>query len=170
MKTLRRSLILVAVGSLLLRGASTGVQGAPSPQEQKELLPATEQQLAQARKATARYHDIEEAVADGYVDIHLYGPGEGFHLVKFSLIDATFDPAHPEVLLYAPVHGEKRLELVGVEYLVPLSASAGPPAGFVGDADQWRHDSEGFGFWELNAWIWLHNPEGMFAHDNARVP
>jgi hypothetical protein len=169
MKTFRRSLVLVAVCFLLVRGASTGVHGAPASHEEKELLPATEHQLAQARKATARYHDVEEAEADGYVNIHLYLPGEGFHWVKSSLIDGNFDPAHPEVLLYAPVHGEKRLELVGVEYLVPVNASAGPPAGFIGDADQWRKDTEGFGFWELNAWIWLHNPEGIFGHDNPRV-
>src|SRR5215468_1069401 len=72
------------------------------------LLPATEQQLAHARKGTARYHDLAEAEADGYVNIHLYLPGEGFHWVKPSLIDGTFDPAHPEVLLYAPVPGEDR--------------------------------------------------------------
>jgi hypothetical protein len=36
-----------------------------------------------------------------------------------------FDPAHPEVL-YAPVPGEQRLQLVGVEYLVPVALSATP--------------------------------------------
>jgi len=141
-----------------------------SSKAESGLLPATEQQLAAARKGTARYHDLAEAEADGYVDIHLYLPGEGYHWVKPSLIDGNFDPAHPEVLLYAPVPGEHRLELVGVEYLIPLTASAGPPPGFVGDADQWRHDTEGFGFWEVNAWIWMHNPEGIFSHDNPRVP
>jgi len=160
MKLFGLSLFFVVVCSLL----------AISTKAESGLLPATEQQLALARKATARYHDIAEAEADGYVNIHLYLPGEGYHWVKPSLIDGNFDPAHPEVLLYAPVPGEDRLELVGVEYLIPLAASAGPPAGFAGDADQWRHDTEGFGFWEVNAWIWMHNPEGIFSHDNPRVP
>jgi hypothetical protein len=170
MKSFRLSFIVLAVCSCLAPAAWTRPQSPAASNSQQQLLPATEQQLALARKGTAKYHDIAEAEADGYVDIHLYLPGEGFHWVKFSLIDGTFDPAHPEVLLYAPVPGEARLELVGVEYLVPLAVSPGPPAGFVGDADVWRRDSEGFGFWEVNAWIWLHNPEGIFGHDNPRVP
>src|SRR5262249_44033799 len=104
-----------------------------------------------------------------YENFNLYCTGEGFHYVKFSLIDATFDPSQPEMLLYSPVPGEDRLELAGVEYLVPLSASPDAPSGFTGDADQWRMDSEGFGLWELNAWIWLHYPEGVFGHDIPRV-
>ena len=44
------------------------------------------------------------------------------------------------------------------------------PAGFTGDADVWRENSEGLGLWELNAWIWLHNSNGIFAFHNPRVP
>jgi len=74
MKIFSRSLILVAVCFLLVRGASTRVHGAAASHDEKELLPATEHQLAQARKATARYHDVEEAEADGYVNIHFRHP------------------------------------------------------------------------------------------------
>jgi hypothetical protein len=34
----------------------------------------------------------------------------------------------------------------------------------------WREDSEGFGLWELNVWLWLDNPDGMFAAKNPRIP
>ena len=61
-----------------------------------------------------------------------------------------------------------RLKLIAVEYLVPLAA--GRPAGFTGPADAWREDTERFGLWELTVWIWEHNPMGMFAHLNPRVP
>ena len=88
----------------------------------------------------------------------------------FALLDANFDPEHPEVLLYAPVPHENRMELVGVEYVVPLNLSSGAPAGFDGDADVWRNNSEGLGLWELNAWIWLNNSNGIFAFHNPRVP
>ena len=170
-KTLRLSLIPVAVCALLIGNATMTRHSAVALAVAKnQLSTATEQELARARSATARYHDIAQAEADGYVNIDLYLSGEGFHYVKFSLIDATFDPEHPEVLLYAPVSGESRLELVGVEYLVPLSLSTNAPEGFTGDVDQWGRDTEGFGLWELNAWIWLHNPEGVFSHDNPRVP
>ena len=59
------------------------------------------------------------------------------------------------MLLYSPVPGEERLELAGVEYLIPMSLSSEAPAGFTGDADVWRNDMEGFGLWELNVWLWL---------------
>src|ERR1041385_9054826 len=86
-----------------------------------ELSVSTLQELAAARAGTARYQSVEQDEADGYVSIDLYLSGEGFHYVNFSLIDGTFDPAHPEVLLYAPVGDDSRLRLVGAEYLVPLA-------------------------------------------------
>lgn len=171
MKLFRLSFFLMAVCSLLIGSVSmTGHRAAALTLNKRSMRAATQQELARARSATARYHDIAAAEADGYVNFNLYESGEGFHYVKFSLIDGNFDPAEPEMLLYSPVPGEDRLELAGVEYLIPIALSAGAPAGFTGDADQWRNDMEGFGLWELNAWIWLHNPEGMFAHDNPRVP
>ena len=87
------------------------------------LSAATHKELARARSATARYHDVAQAEADGYSDSNLYVPGEGFHWLKSSLLDANFDPEQPEVLLYAPVPGENRLQLVAVEYLVPLGST-----------------------------------------------
>ena len=171
MKTCRVSLLLVAICTLFITCPSAAAHGASLVAiDKKEFGAPTEQQLASARSATAKYHDVAQAEADGYTSINLYLRGEGFHYVNFSLIDGTFDPEHPEVLLYAPVPGENRLELVGVEYLVPLGLSIDAPEGFIGDADQWGKDTEGFGLWELNAWIWLHNPEGMFSHDNPRIP
>jgi hypothetical protein len=143
--------------------------GAPvSAQGKSGLSAITHQELAAARRGTARYHDVEQAEADGYVNVDLYESGEGFHWVNFALIDGTFDPAHPEILLYAPVPGEARLQLVAVEYVVPLNEPK--PAGFTGPADQWREDTEEFNLWELTAWIWEHNPKGVFEYLNPRVP
>jgi hypothetical protein len=134
------------------------------------LSAATHKELAQARSATARYHDIAQAEADGYVNVDFYESGEGFHWVKESLNDANFDPEQPETLLYAPVPGEERLQLVAVEYVVPMALSPGAPAGFTGDADIWLEPSEAPGLWVLSAWIWEHNPNGIFANKNPRVP
>jgi hypothetical protein len=173
MKSFRLSLMFIAVGALLIgsvpftahSAAAFKVAAAPD-----NLSAATNQQLALARRGTARYHDIAQAEADGYVNINVYESGEGLHYVNFALVDGTFDPEHPEVLLYAPVPNENRMELVAVEYVVPLTLSSGAPAGFTGDADVWRENSEGLGLWELNAWIWLHNSNGIFAFHNPRVP
>jgi hypothetical protein len=173
MRSFRLSLTVIAICSLLTGSALLTVHSTHASTvvtAAEALSAATNKQLAQARRGTARYHDIAEAEADGYVNINIYEPGEGLHYVNFSLVDATFDPEHPEVLLYAPVSHENRMELVGVEYVIPLGLSSGAPAGFTGDADVWRENSEGLGLWELNAWIWEHNSNGIFAFKNARVP
>ena len=173
MTTFRLSLSFVAICCLVIGSVpSTALSKSTSTvvATAVDLSAATNQELAQARRGTARYHDIAQAEADGYVNINVYESGEGLHYVNFSLLDANFDPEHPEVLLYAPVPHENRMELVGVEYVVPLSLSTAAPAGFTGDADVWRENSEGLGLWELNAWIWLNNSNGIFAFHNPRVP
>jgi hypothetical protein len=132
-------------------------------------LPAeVHRDLARARSATARYHNVETAEADGYVNLNFCEEGEGCHWLKPSLLDAEFDPANPEILLY--VRDGERWRFVAVEYVVPLSLSPGiAPAGFQGDADHWREDSEGVGLWELTVWLWLDNPTGLFEQHNPRL-
>ena len=143
--------------------------GPAEAQGQGKAFPAaTHRELAAARSATAHYHDLARAEADGYVNISLYIPGEGLHYFNASLLDDVFDPEKPEILLYAPVPGEARLQLIGVEYVVPLSARR--PEGFTGNADRWREDTEEFGLWELTVWLWEHNPMGIFTFLNPRVP
>jgi len=118
-------------------------------------------ELARARNATAKYHDVAVALADGYVQKG-YGPGEGFHFVNASLMDCTFDLEHPEILLYIP--SDEGLKLVGVEYSVPNKCTATAPEGFTGDADEWEGpNAEGRPMWALIAWLWLGNPNGVFA-------
>jgi hypothetical protein len=173
MKTFRLSLTFIAVCSLIAGSMSFTVHGTSvlrAVTSADDLSADTNQQLALARRGTAKYHDIEQAEADGYININIYESGEGLHYVNFGLVDATFDPERPEVLLYAPVPNENRWELVAVEYVIPLNASSVAPAGFSGVADVWRENSEGLGLWELNAWIWTHNSNGMFAFKNPRVP
>lgn len=126
-------------------------------------------ELAQARAATAMYHNVDHAIADGYVPVGGYEPGEGFHYANRSLIDGVFEIDRPEALLYT-VGPNGQLRLAGVEYLVPLTLSIGAPEGFTGSEDVWRENSEGGGLWEMNAWLWLNNPDGMFAAHNPRIP
>jgi len=52
----------------------------------------TQQELTAARSATAKYHSVTKAEADGYINIGLYLPGEGYHFVNFGLIDGIFEP------------------------------------------------------------------------------
>ena len=127
-------------------------------------------ELAQVRAATAKYHSVEAAEADGYISINFCEPGEGCHWLNPSYIDGTFDSERPEILLYAPDENG-RLRLVAVEYVEPIAfLPGGPPEGFTGDEDEWREDTEDAGLWELTVWLWLHNPNGMFEQHNPRVP
>jgi hypothetical protein len=156
MKTLSLSLLVL---TLISTGLAT-----PSNDLSAENL----SDLARARKATARFHSVEQAEAEGYVNLNFCEEGEGCHWLKPSLLDGEFDPTQPEILLYLPDGDGWRL--VAVEYVVPLSHSPGvAPQGFTGNADLWREDSEGVGLWECAAWIWLHNPNGMFEQHNPRA-
>jgi hypothetical protein len=92
------------------------------------------QELARVRQATARYHDVSQAEAAGYVDIGLFVSGQGYHYVNFSLVDDTFDLDNPEILVYAPTPNGG-LRLVAVEFAVPDSFPV--PEGFFGDSDVW---------------------------------
>ena len=128
----------------------------------------TNAQLAAARAATARYQQLENAIADGYVDINVFMPGMGHHFLNEArLLDGVFVPSEPELLVYT-IEANGRYRLVAVEYAVPIPMSATAPAGFTGDADAWDRNTR-FDLWTLHAWVWLDNPDGVFAPFNPRL-
>jgi hypothetical protein len=122
------------------------------------------EELAQAKAAAGRYHDIRQAIADGYEDIGVVIPNMGRHFLKDGLLDGSFDADHPELLVYTP----DSAKLVAVEYAVPIALSPQAPEGFQGTGDQWVQ----FGgtLWTLHAWVWDDNPDGVFNPTNNRVP
>ena len=125
------------------------------------------QALAELRSATARYHNVEAALADGFIPLGVCEEDDSaLPYINPGRIDGTLDYAQPEALLYAP-GAEGKLSLVGVEFVVPYSlwTTAAPPA-FFGVAFQ-REDE--FGVFGLHLWIWSYNPNGMFAAHNPRV-
>lgn len=139
------------------------------------------QTLAAARAGTARYHRIEAALADQYVQAsecvsHPFLGAMGYHYANFGLMDATVDPAAPEILVYAP-HRNGGLKLVAVEYMVPAAPwdamHAGPPtlAGQVFDDHRAPAEWHGipFAHYDLHAWVWQNNPSGMFFPFNPTV-
>src|SRR4029078_2474091 len=124
--------LILAVAAIATAATNAGNQLSP------EVLAG----LASARKATARYHRVEQAEAEGYINLNFCEEGEGCHWLNPALLDGEFDPARPEILLY--IRGGDGWRLVGVEYVIPLSLSPGvAPEGFPGAADTWREDSEG---------------------------
>lgn len=131
-------------------------------------------ELAEVRAATARYHRVPVAEDAGWntvagLDTCFENEGVGamgFHYINGSLMDAVTDPRTPESLVYAPGRDGK-LKLAAVEWIVPGSAwsSAEPPTVLGRD----MHLNTGLGVWVLHAWIFEHNPDGMFEDWNPRV-
>src|SRR5262245_64665112 len=132
-------------------------------------LPAqTILQLADVVTATARFQDVEQAKREQYADIQVDVPHMGHHYMRQDIVDAYFDPEHPELLVYADDPCTGGLTLVAVEYAIPLDQSKNMPAGFVGKLDVWDANA-GFGLWLLHAWVWKYNPDGVFAPLNPTV-
>lgn len=122
-------------------------------------------ELQQARAASAKYQRVENALADGYVDIAVDVEHMGHHYMNTNLLDATFDIRHPEILVYNKDENGKQ-QLVAVEYAIPLNNPM--PEGFTGSADVWDGNT-GFGLWLLHAWVWYKNPDGVFKPFNPLV-
>ncbi len=137
-----------------------------------------------AAPATARFHDLDAAVAAGYsvrvADINgvtcIAQPGAGamgVHMLNPALLDTTIDPDAPELLVYEPQNDG--LKLVALEYLVFKDAwdatHSAPPALF-GQEFPVTASPNRYGlpsFYALHAWIWKENPSGLFSAWNPRV-
>jgi len=123
-------------------------------------------QLQAAKAATAKYHDIGKAIADGYADIDVVVQNMGYHYMDTAYVKDTFDPGKPALLVYSKNPANGKMRLVAVEYAIPNTDLR--PEGFAGDADVWENNPD-FGLWLLHAWVWYNNPDGIFNEYNPRV-
>ncbi|MGO4255972.1 hypothetical protein [Marmoricola sp. RAF53] len=135
-------------------------------------------QLAAARAATARYHDVDVAVADGYVPVSdcVSSPdgAMGIHYMNPARAGAPLDVRKPAFLLYEPTRAG--LRLVGVEYFQAdadqdVSTDGDRPA-LLGEEFDGPMPGHGPGapvHYDLHVWVWANNPSGMFAEYNPKV-
>ncbi len=133
--------------------------------------------LAQVRSATARFHRTEAAQAAGWdlvpgLDHCFENPGVGamgVHYINTDLLDTDVDALSPEAMVYAP-GPDGQLQLAAVEYIVPAEAwdAAGNPAPPALHGQSF-HLNDALGVYVLHAWIWKNNPAGMFEDWNPRV-
>lgn len=131
------------------------------------------QDLAALRALTARYHDLEKAMAAGW-NVLVPGcrdnppvGGMGWHFLNPAYIGLDLDVLEPQVLIYEP-EKNGRMRFVGVEYLIPfdlLPSTAEPPV-LMG---QEFLQNFGDNVWMLHVWVGRHNPDGMFATWNPKV-
>ena len=142
---------------------------------------AGQSNAAAVRRATDKYHDINAALADGYVFFYkcTEQPGVGTmgqHLVKLSLVgDPAIDPLHPEVLVYAPKRNGE-FKLAAVEYVVTQAdwegANGATTPTVLGQDMLFRAAGNRYGlpnFYERHAWIWQGNPRGLFDDWNPSL-
>lgn len=144
--------------------------------------------LAEARQATAAFHDLESAQAAGYtihvqelsgatcIDNGAVG-AMGDHFVDGELLldGGVIDASAPEALVYEQ-RDDGTYKLVALEYIVFKSdwegaGNTSPPSLF-GQTFDFTDSPNRYGlppFYALHAWIWKPNPSGILFAWNPRV-
>lgn len=174
-----RSPLAIAATALLLVACGDDTplssEGEPSIEAQFAKQPPQREInliVAQLRRVTDRYHNLNNAIADGFVLVHdcEVRPGEGTVGTVYAhpgrMGDGQIRPGLPDALLYEP-SSTGRPKLVGVELVMPyaLWTQQAPPT-FLGQTF-WPEDE--FGIFGLHVWVWRNNPDGLFAPGNANV-
>ena len=144
-------------------------------------------QIDALRKSLEKYQDYKVAVRDLYLStvgcVHYSGEkiaghmeyakgAMGVHFVNLT-VKGPPDPMKPNVLIYEPVG--KKLKLVAVEWLVPLTPETKQAPSLFGQT--FMGPMEGheplipkeFVHYDLHAWLFKDNPLGMFAATNPKV-
>ena len=131
--------------------------------------------LAQARAATAAFHDPATAIAAGFVPTDVCFPAMGQHWVNWdNVADGVHDVRKPDILLYQPTAAGPRL--VGVEWFqVDADQDLGTDEdrpdleGVPFDGPMLPHEEGGPVHYDLHLYLWAHNPDGTGAMHNPRV-
>ena len=171
----RRLALAAALAGLV--GLAVPAGGAVGAAADAHESPTPSAQLGEVNRATARYHSLRTARADGFAAFSLDPDnpdvptcfdspdgGMGVHFVRH--IDGVLDANDPEALVYE-VERSWSVKLVAVEYIVPeeFVDPDDPPMLF----GEMLHHHPFLPVYILHAWIWKSNPDGVFADFNPRV-
>ena len=140
-----------------------------------ELTPDQKQAVAAVRNATNKFHDFAYATSaqgGGYTQQFPAGcaasstGAQGVHYLNPTLAaDPAIDILRPELLMYEP-GPNGQMNLVGVDYVTPLTDPNAPPPTLLG-VD--LAPLPALGVWAIHIWAWRANPDGMFAMWNPKV-
>ena len=162
-------LLLVVLASIAY--AATGVTD-----------PVVLKELAQVREATAKYQDVNVALADGFIRtpscISSPDGGMGIHFINPArLVDPAVNILEPEILLYSET--QTGMKLLGVEYMYAIGApdtdvpNPAPPSPIIFgrslDGPMEQHEPGQPPHYDLHVWLWKANPSGIFAMWNPNV-
>ena len=174
---MKKILVSISISALLfivLAGIVYAATGVTDPVVLKE--------LAQVRKATAKYQDVNAALADGFIRtpncVESPDGGMGIHFINPArLMDPAVNTLEPEILLYIESGNGSRL--LGVEYWfsigapgTPVSDPAPPSPIIFGrplDGPMEQHEPGQPPHYDLHVWVWKANPAGIFAPFNPNV-
>jgi hypothetical protein len=132
--------------------------------------------IDKVHNATAKYVDLNAALADGFVPATpcVSGPDTGamgVHFVLPSRISSgVLNAEYPQALIYEPM-ANGAMRLVGVEFIVLESNAKNPPA-LDGNLLNYIAAPNRYGlpaFYEIHVWAWESNPKGSYADWNTRV-
>jgi hypothetical protein len=178
--------LVVAAAVVLIPSVASADQEAAVHDHSAHGTAGLEDELAQVRRVTARFHDLDAALDAGYELGWVNGSGTriiagcvfhptagamGYHYINADLMaDLTTDTLEPEALVYAPGENGK-LKLSAVEWIVRGPNSNPPgvtsPPSVLGMPMHILVPA--VGFYLMHAWVWKPNPAGMFADWNPQV-
>jgi len=174
MKKIVVSLAVAALLLVVLAGIAYAATGVTDPAVLKE--------LAQVRQATTKYHDVNVALADGFIQtpacVASPDGGMGIHFVNPArIMDPAINLLEPEILLY--IETEDGMKLLGVEYMFAIGApdapvpNPAPPSpvlfGRPFDGPMLGHEPGMPPHYDLHVWVWQANPSGIFTQFNPKV-
>ena len=162
-----------------------------SSQDEEANLSSAEQEvcahehdhLIPLRHITARYRDINVAIADGYVlgvrgqaagcVFHATDGAMGYHYFRLDRFDdVRIKELKPEALVYHTAD-DGSLELGAVEWVVPKAAWEAEHGAGAEPPMVYGHElmviNQTLKWYVGHAWIWTHNPSGVFADWNPDV-
>ncbi|RKN09084.1 hypothetical protein [Streptomyces radicis] len=155
-RLVRRSLGPAAALALIPAAAVAG------PAEPGAGAPPPWRDLIAVKRATAAYHDVAAAEADGFVRTSECEPQKGVHFLRevADTADALV-PTRPNVLVYETT-SDGDLRLLGVEY------ASITPGTFLGHELQ---RSSVVPYYLLHVWVWDRDAgqDDLFAADNPRI-
>ena len=137
---------------------------------------SNQKDLAQLRSVTAQFQSLEAARADGYSLLIGHNQcfqnsgfgGLGYRYIDITLLDEQVDIKQPEAMVYAP-GPQGGLQLVAVEYIVPVDAWHAKHTGWPQLMGHQFHLNSSLDAYVLNIWAWESNPLGLFEDWNPKV-
>ena len=174
MRITTRAVVGGVMTALAIGAAALPAQAAPPPASGANTTATTNQLVATTRAAVAKFHDVDAALAAGYVPVGECAESPagamGVHFMNPALITpGVVDPSRPPFLTYGPSE-DGGLELWSAEFFEPEVGQPTPMYGAQAfDGPMPGHEPGMPTHYDLHVWVGKHNPAGRFAAWNPSL-